>query len=211
MTPDNMSLDRLGILHGTDKASTVHGFLETYEQFFEPLRHKPLCLLEIGVKDGASVRTWADYFPQARIVGLDFNPKTAAQATDRITIEIGDQSDRAVLLGLCQRYGPFDIVIEDGSHLWQHQILGLETLFEHVKPGGYYVMEDIHTSFGEPAERYHGGAAFSAVDYLQRLAEIVMWSDRRKMEQSRRPIDQVARLTRFVCLTRHAAVIRRRG
>ena len=43
--------------HKTDKVS--HGYTPIYEQYLAPLRAKPVTILEIGVKSGASVRTWA--------------------------------------------------------------------------------------------------------------------------------------------------------
>lgn len=68
------SLDSIGLRYGTDKASPSNDFLSFYERYFEPLRGRPIKLLEIGVMDGASLRTWRDYFPNGTIIGVDINP-----------------------------------------------------------------------------------------------------------------------------------------
>ncbi len=211
MSINRVPLDELGLLHGTDKVSKRHGYLPVYEQFFEPMRDLPVSIFEIGVKEGSSIRMWRDYFPRAQIIGMDRNPTAQTHAGERVTIEIGNQGDRQVLLDICERHGPFDIIVEDGSHIWSHQIFCLETLFPHIKPNGYYVVEDIHTSFGQSADAYHGGLAFSAFDYIQRLSQIVSESDRARIRSSSRSIDKLALLTGFVCLIRHAAILRRRG
>ena len=70
------SLVELGQRHGSDKLA--HGYLEHYDRHFGPLRESAARVLEIGVggyrgpaRGGASLRMWADYFPSARVVGLD--------------------------------------------------------------------------------------------------------------------------------------------
>jgi hypothetical protein len=40
----------------------------------------------------------------------------------------------------------FDLVIEDGSHIPQHQAICLAETFPLVRPGGLYVLEDLQTS-----------------------------------------------------------------
>ena len=40
----------------------------------------------------------------------------------------------------------FDVIIEDGSHLYRDQLLNMAQLLPLVAPGGTYVIEDIHTS-----------------------------------------------------------------
>lgn len=204
MSVNRKSLDELGTMHGTDKVSKRHGYLQGYEQFFESMRNIPVSIFEIGVKEGASVRMWKDYFAEAHIVGMDRNSNAHVHAAERISIEIGDQADRQALLGVCERHGPFDIIVDDGSHIWIHQISCLETLFPHVKPGGCYVIEDIHTSFAGSAHAYHGGLAFSAFDYIQRLSQIVTESDRAQIRSSARSTDKLAMMTSFVCLIRRA-------
>lgn len=71
------------------------------------------------------------------------------------------------LAAFAQKYGPFDIVIDDGSHRWDHQRISVGHLIRHVKPGGFYVIEDIHTSF---VDRYRGKDDTPILDRLLSLS-----------------------------------------
>ena len=54
----------------TDK-NTVHSYLDLYERLFYKKRSSALNILEIGIKDGGSIKLWRDYFSNAHIYGLD--------------------------------------------------------------------------------------------------------------------------------------------
>jgi hypothetical protein len=209
--PERPSLDAIGLKWGTDKASRDHGYLDFYELFFRDLRDRPISLLEIGVANGNSLRTWRDYFPSARIVGVDINPTARNHADSRITIEIADQSNVAELVNLGVRHGPFDIVIEDGSHFWDHQITTLQCLFPFVKPRGLYVSEDIDTSFGAHEHIYRKAANVSAMRYLQKLSDYVV-ADAQLDPAAEEDafIRTFARETEFIAFHRRTAVLRRR-
>lgn len=165
-----MKLDELGRKHGTDKASGSHDYLVIYEEYLGDYRAKPeLTVLEVGVRTGASVRMWQEYFPEAQIVGIDILESCRAHADTRITIEIGDQSDHDYLRGIGEKYRP-DIVIEDGSHNWTHQIDTFRMLFPHIKEGGIYICEDLHTSRSKWVEKYGRQSTEAAAPYFGRLA-----------------------------------------
>lgn len=106
--------------------------------------------------NGASVRTWADYFPNAQIIGVDIQERCRVYAGGRIVIEIGSQADAAFLEQLVRRYPP-TIVIEDGSHQPAHQVFTFEHLYPAVALGGCYVVEDVHLN--PPAMRAQTVAA----------------------------------------------------
>jgi cephalosporin hydroxylase len=131
-------------------------YFEIYDRHFAHLRDADVSILEIGVESGGSLDLWRSYFgPQARIVGLDINPKCKAFEGPNTTVRIGDQGDPAFLDGIAAEFGPFDIVIEDGSHAFDHQILAFKTLFPHIRTPGFYCCEDLCTSYWE--EEYGGG------------------------------------------------------
>jgi hypothetical protein len=56
----------------------------------------------------------------------------------------GDMSSREDLSRLLT-LGPFDIVIDDGSHASPHQQIALACLFPHVAPSGFYFIEDLNS------------------------------------------------------------------
>jgi len=87
---------------------------------------------------------WSSFFPNARIFGFDIDDFSGLNIA-RCTILRGDMSSRSDLSKLCQAIGgPIDIVIEDASHASHHQQIALGVLFPHVRPGGLYVIEDLH-------------------------------------------------------------------
>jgi len=51
------------------------------------------------------------------------------------------------LARLTAEQGPFDVVVDDGSHMNAHQIFSFRQLFDAVKDGGLYFIEDVQTSF----------------------------------------------------------------
>ena len=142
------TFDELALHYDTDKSSKAHNFGPAYERFLSPLRETATSVLEVGVYRGASLKLWRDYFPAARIVGVDIHPRAVHKVSDpRVKIELGDQGDACFLLRLGRDYGPFDLLVDDGSHKWRHQILFYKTLWPFLKPGGIMAIEDMHTSF----------------------------------------------------------------
>lgn len=139
-------LDNLGLTL-TDKASPVHDYLRKYEKYFPFQRDANLKILEIGVQTGGSLKLWKQYYTNSKIIGIDINPRSKEHEEDRITIEIGSQFDSDFLKYIANKYGPFDIIIDDGSHFNQHIIFSFENLFEYLKPQGIYVVEDSVTSY----------------------------------------------------------------
>jgi spermidine synthase len=143
----------LGRVYWTDKVDSEHTFggmsyLDIYEKYFGPLRHKQIHVLEIGVKDGASLRTWEAYFPNARIYGVDIDPGCKQVERGRIAIEIGSQDDKAFLQTCFGEKTAFDIIIDDGSHINAFTLASFEHLFhKRLKPGGIYIIEDLACSY----------------------------------------------------------------
>jgi hypothetical protein len=143
------SLNRIG-KGKTDKYH--HGFLIEYQKYFEHLRNDPITLLEIGVHKGGSLRMWAEYFPNAQIYGVDIPRKRNSEyVEDRITVKYVNQDQIYQWDKFFKEVGDikFDIIIDDGSHFIEHQQRTFGYLFQKVKPGGFYVIEDLHTSLGE--------------------------------------------------------------
>jgi hypothetical protein len=144
-------MDVLAALAGTDKYGQ-HFYTSVYQDVARPHRRKPVTLLEVGVGGyagwlgGESLLMWAAYFPKGRIYGIDLIDKTAL-SRDRIKVFQCSQVDRGRLTALAREIGPFDFVIDDGSHMNAHQIETFRILWPFVKDGGTYVVEDVQTSY----------------------------------------------------------------
>lgn len=193
------SLDELACKYGTDKGSTDHNYCPHYEQYLARRRHDPLTLLELGVWKGASLRMWREYFPNATITGLDRDAPTdnkLARAVDKrsggnvawnprpaskIVTITGDQNDETTI-NLAALYGPFDVIIDDASHISSKTIASFRLLWPHLAPGGLYVVEDLQTSYdvanygndeaAQPGLSPCGGGQ-TAMQWCKRLADEV--------------------------------------
>jgi predicted O-methyltransferase YrrM len=125
----------------------VHYF-DIYDRHFAPFRGKKITVVEFGVSHGGSLQMWKHYFgPRARIIGVDINPKCAALTEPQIEVVIGDQEDREFLRELAQRVGPVDVLIEDGGHTAAQQVNTFEEFWPHIRNGGVFLMEDLHTAY----------------------------------------------------------------
>lgn len=139
-------LSRLADHYKTDKGNVLHKYTDVYEYFFLPKKNEAKKIFEIGVAEGASLKMLRDYFPHAVIYGIDIKD-TSHLNSDRLKTFLADQSDRKQLQKFIDAYGSdFDIIIDDGGHTMQQQQVSLGFLFKHAKKGGYYILEDVHTS-----------------------------------------------------------------
>jgi trans-aconitate methyltransferase len=153
--------------------------LRKYEFFFRPLRRAEFTFLELGVFKGASLRTWADYFEKASIVGVDLEESAleqADQAGGRVRVILGDLS-RTEFLQTLTDLGP-RVIIDDASHWWPDQLRSLFVLYPALESGGLYVVEDIQTSFEPLARHFSAGLDFRPFSLLAKVAEYMTGNDR---------------------------------
>ncbi|AEV71615.1 hypothetical protein MycrhN_0987 [Mycolicibacterium rhodesiae NBB3] len=159
-------LSELAARFGSDKWGG-RWYTPHYQKHFEPYRELPVKVLEIGIggydaidAGGESLRMWKHYFRRGLIYGLDIFTKTGVEES-RVSVVQGDQGDEGFLDSLGRELGPFDIIIDDGSHMSHHVLTSFNALFPHVKPGGIYVVEDLGTAYWPS----WGGATDPAAQY----------------------------------------------
>jgi hypothetical protein len=163
------TLDDLGLKYDADKSSRFHNYLDFYESVL-PDRSFSGRLLEIGVMDGVSMKMWRDYYPLAEIVGIDikdmsFMHNSDWKVPDSVTLITCDGTDPEVAAQL----GMFDIILDDGSHMWSQQQASFEIFYRNnLNPGGTYILEDLWSSY---IPLYYGDAAVPTVQYLEELRE----------------------------------------
>ncbi|TPN38855.1 glycosyltransferase [Mesorhizobium sp. B2-3-3] len=132
---------------GKEMYKWLHYF-DVYERHFERFRNRSPVIVEVGVYKGGSLEMWRAYFGEgARIVGLDIDPACKAHESEGIEVFIGSQDDTELLDKVVSKYGPIDVVIDDGSHMMDHVLATFEHLYQHVQPYGVYLVEDTHTSY----------------------------------------------------------------
>ena len=130
----------------TDKGYPGHGYTEQYERFLWQWKNEPIRIFEIGIADGGSLAMWQEYFPRASIYGIDINEASRFE-NDRVKTCIADQANRGQLKKCMDRFGgQYDLLIDDGGHSMEQQQVSFGFLFPYVRPGGFYSIEDLHTS-----------------------------------------------------------------
>jgi hypothetical protein len=168
------TLDKIAKYYGTDKSSEIHNYCEKYEKYFPFNRLEPIQILEIGIYDGGSIRTWKEYYPNSTVIGIDIEEKCSIHADQRkgIYTEIGSQNDEIFLKNVCNKWGKFDMILDDGSHENSDVIFSFLHLFDSVKTGGIYVVEDSVCSYWE---HYGGGyrKANTMIEYFKNLIDDV--------------------------------------
>jgi hypothetical protein len=122
-------------------AAKPREFIAVYERLVPEMTS----ILEIGVYKGGSLDLWRKLAPDARILGLDHASWQNQSAEEVVE---GEQFDSTTLAMLIER-GPWDLVIDDGSHIWEHQQASFAALWPHA---GTYVIEDLITSYRPDSE-----------------------------------------------------------
>ena len=146
-------------------------YFQTYERALAKFRGKKVRLLEIGVQHGGSLRMWKTYLGEhATIVGMDLDQACAQHdnPANSIHVRIGSQADLAFLQSVNAEFGPFDAIIDDGSHLTSHMISTFGYLFDKgLKPGGPYLVEDIQATYWTT----HRDIPYSFIDFAHEVAD----------------------------------------
>lgn len=168
----------------TDKWGGVHWFADIYEQHPRPYRDLPVRVLEIGIggyghpaQGGEGMRVWKRYFHRGLVIGADIYDKSGVDEQRLVTV-VADQSSPDALAALDDQYGPFDIIIDDGSHVNSHVRTSFETLFPRLRSGGLYVIEDLYTSFWPGYGGNPSAGPTTSVGLVQSLVEGLQHQER---------------------------------
>jgi hypothetical protein len=148
-------------------------YFEIYDELFAPFLARPIRMLEIGVYQGGSLRMWRKVLhPQSLIVGIDIDPNCARfdSPGEQIRVRIGSQDDPAFLAAVAAEFGPFDIILDDGSHMCSHMIASFGHLFlPALAAHGLYIVEDTHTNFWAQYRDW----GYSFIDLAKDLVDVM--------------------------------------
>ncbi|VDM37939.1 unnamed protein product [Toxocara canis] len=136
--------------YGSDKINTHNNFFNTYAKLLCPwkMEEKPISILEFGIGDyeneykgGADLFTWAQLFPQAEvIVGVDIAQKSFSVPPSVVMIQ-ANQTNETVIAEICEKYGPFDLVVDDASHICEDVIATFKLVWPCLKSESIYILE----------------------------------------------------------------------
>lgn len=148
--------------NGSDKCAFRHTYHYLYNDLFAKFdRSASLDILESGIEHGSSLYAWKEYFPNARVTGIDI--------VDVRSEEFKGDDVEFVKTDI-KAYVPdrkFDIIIEDGNHSNFDAMWAGEHLPKHLKEGGILVIEDVQEGFAVPFMlwgKLSGKYAVSAID-----------------------------------------------
>ena len=147
-------------------------YFEIYDELFEKYREKKITFVEIGVTNGGSLMMWREYFKEANIIGIDFNPSAKKWEEYGFKIFIGDQSDPKFWTDFFSKVGKIDILIDDGGHTNQQQISTFHSCYENINENGIILFEDTHSSylkeFGNPSKYSFMNFCYNLVDVMNK-------------------------------------------
>ncbi len=156
--------------NGSDKGhknimQSRHNYTVLYNHLFSALRTRPIRLFEVGLgtnntripsnmgpygRPGASLYGWSEYFHQdSQIFGADIDDEILFQEGN-IRTYFCDQTKPDVIKTLWEHpdlQEGFDIIIDDGLHEFEANCTLFENSVHKLKPGGYYIIEDIYYKY----------------------------------------------------------------
>ena len=115
-----------------------HGYATFYETWLQ--NDPPKILIEFGVREGASLKAWREYFPETKIIGVDLFAEAPMPVIEGVELIKGNQLDHELLYHIRNDIRP-DVVIDDCSHNSRDQIVTFYSLFTQDMK---YFVEDVH-------------------------------------------------------------------
>jgi len=144
-------------------------YFQVYDELFSRYREKKITFVEIGILDGGSLFMWRDFFGEdARIIGIDLNPAARKWESEGFEIHIGSQSDPKFWETFFDAVGNVDIVLDDGGHTFEQQIITTEYCIPFINDGGTMVVEDTHTSY---MPMFGGPSKISFMNYAKNIVD----------------------------------------
>jgi hypothetical protein len=122
-------------------------YFEVYERHLARFRGSSPVVAEVGVFSGGSIGMWHRYFGEGcEVHGIDLDPRCRGYEGPRTRIHIGDQANRHFWRSFRSQVPKLDILIDDGGHTPEQQMVTIEEVFPHLAAGGVFICEDVHAT-----------------------------------------------------------------
>ena len=146
-------------------------YFEVYDQIFKKFRGKKITFVEVGVFSGGSLFMWKKYFGEnARIIGIDLNPKAKELEEYGFEIYIGNQSSPNFWNNFYKDIGKIDVILDDGGHKNIQQINTVHNSLNYINNEGLIVVEDTHSSY---LKEFKNPSKFSFINYANKIIELI--------------------------------------
>ena len=159
-----MKSELLNLFYQSKKRSLKwEKYFPIYENLLSKYKNKKITFVEIGILNGGSLEIWKKYFGyESRIIGIDKNPNCKKFENDNCEIYVGSQSDPKFWKDFYKSVGKVDIILDDGGHTNDQQIITLLESLECINDGGIHIVEDVHTSY---LKRYGNPSKYSFINF----------------------------------------------
>jgi cephalosporin hydroxylase len=139
-------LTQLANKYTSDKGTQhyeAHGYTEEYAKYIP--EKGEFNLLEIGIWHGDSLKMWHNYNPQLKIDAIDIDPNVVNffGKMNNVNVYIGDGANLEFLQSVTKDT-KYDFIVDDGSHTHSDIVNSFKFLYDTLKVGGYYFIEDLH-------------------------------------------------------------------
>ena len=146
-------------------------YFQVYEEMFNKYVGKKITFVEVGVLQGGSLFMWREYFGKnARIIGIDLHPNAKELEKHGFEIYIGSQSDKNFWRNFYTKVGKIDILLDDGGHVNDQQIVTLSESVNNINDDGIIMTEDVHTSY---FKKFGNPSKYSYINYSKYLIDVV--------------------------------------
>jgi hypothetical protein len=120
-------------------------YFDVYHRHFARFRGQKANMVEVGIYSGGSLGMWKDYFGRnIHIHGVDIEDACKCYEDQQTTVHIGDQEDRSFWADFRTKVDNIQILLDDGGHTPDQQMVTLEEMLPVMPPGSVYICEDIH-------------------------------------------------------------------
>ena len=151
---DETKLCKLGGKYKTNKSSLNldghrSGYTSLYNLILNHLINKKCSIAEIGIEKNASTKMWREYFKKGTIdcFEIDKNKINLAikDKLKNVKYRYIDVSDKKIIISQFKKTKKkYDLIIDDSTHLFEHQINIILSAYKFLKPGGTLIIEDIY-------------------------------------------------------------------
>ena len=129
---------------------TDHSYIKLYSEILAPYRNRARRVLEIGILGGESLRMWEFYFLNAQVHGSELSTRPIdgmanlepmiAEGTHNIHIFDATNKIQVDKEFIGMR---FNVVIDDASHVLEHQLAIYQNMKPYLAKGAIYIIEDV--------------------------------------------------------------------
>jgi hypothetical protein len=138
-----------------------------YDEILQPYRESEINLFEISNNLNESVKIWENYLPLAKIYGM-----TNDDALNSNSFIFGNQDSTDDLKKIVKSIPKCHIIIDNGTHVAEHQLKSFHFLFENLLDyGGIYIIENIQYSYANSDVKVNGYNVgyLNIVDYFTKI------------------------------------------